>query len=748
MTKTESMEISVCVKMTTKILILFLTIICLSATMAGADTIQTCRSMGLRDCVVNQPTTVTSGESPFIFENFTLTSTITVTPDSSCGNAGSGLYGVGPGGGCFTLFARHINITGTIKADGGLGWCGGDPGWQNEYIGGGGAGGTIRLFADNISGAGTIRANGGPTNNEGCSCGGQSGGGAGGSVEFYANHNHFLGTISAIGGTEEIMGGYAGQGSGGSGHPGDGGSPYCHTYSGGSSTQTRAIYVCALGNMTVTAGINGSVNYLGADPSISATYKIFWGPTIWIRQANNSPYSQKNVNICESNNTANPLLSTTTNAYGLVRNQTLSFSEYTNYTINITDIDTNCTITFSSYGNSYDSATMIAMTPGSRNVSMKAHKIVIYVYNQSGYPVAGERINLTNYLNGEIVAVGKTNASGVAYFWLPSDDIDSRPYEMDYDVSIESSAYQRILNYSFMRPGILNCSQIGADVRCIADWHIPREKENIGADATNLRVYNETAISSVADYTWHRENIAKIRYMTSVNMSPIKDLDKSIDILDRFVYVNTTREPNLNKPANITFYGIDCNDPLAQRIYYSAGSYGHDDVVTKGVLCTSCTNRACVGGEDGNFSFQVPHFTGYAVGANSNLTIYDQIEYNGIMGQYNATMFYANYTNLTSGAHISAAECNISFDDSPGTWYTMNDTGSNYEYNKTAGFTTSGNHTWYVTCDHDNFSMLNAEDNITIEMTVSIPEFGSVSSMLIIILICATICALFLRRRR
>jgi len=131
-------------------------------------------------------------------------------------------------------------------------------------------------------------------------------------------------------------------------------------------------------------------------------------------------------------------------------------------------------------------------------------------------------------------------------------------------------------------------------------------------------------------------------------------------------------------------------------------------VYSDGALCTGCTILSYV---SHNLAFTVPHFTNYSSGPNSNLTIYDQYEGSNV-SKLTPITFYANYTNVTDGSYISGATCLISFDDASSG--TMVDTGSQYNYTKTAGFSTTGSHLWSVTCNQTGYETLSATDSVLI----------------------------------
>ena len=69
--------------------------------------------------------------------------------------------------------------------------------------------------------------------------------------------------------------------------------------------------------------------------------------------------------------------------------------------------------------------------------------------------------------------------------------------------------------------------------------------------------------------------------------------------------------------------------------------------------------------------------------------------------------FTAEYINSTDGTPING-ECNITFDDNWGTWYTMDFDNTDYNYSKS--FAAAGMHAYNVSCSNASFVTLEAND--------------------------------------
>jgi parallel beta-helix repeat protein len=98
-------------------------------------------------------------------------------------------------------------------------------------------------------------------------------------------------------------------------------------------------------------------------------------------------------------------------------------------------------------------------------------------------------------------------------------------------------------------------------------------------------------------------------------------------------------------------------------------------------------------------------------GPNASLAIYDQFE-GGNVTVLTDIAFFANYTNATSGNHLPGAACLISFDDNASG--SMADTGSQYNFTKSGGFSAIGIHLWNVTCSKAGYEALSSVDSVLV----------------------------------
>lgn len=199
-----------------------------------------------------------------------------------------------------------------------------------------------------------------------------------------------------------------------------------------------------------------------------------------------------------------------------------------------------------------------------------------------------------------------------------------------------------------------------------------------------------------------------------------EDYDSNIIIGDCFVSVNTSAlDTTFNASAYLDFNNSDghCGNNI---IYEAPGYYEVAHGIRAGnKRCTGCTDVE----RTGSFitRFRIPHWTGYAIGSNTELIIFDEYEGSSVTEGTNVT-YYANYTNRTSGQHIGGANCQIWFDDATGP-FTMNEGTDNYNYSKV--YNVSGTRIWEVNCSNatGGWNTLNASDNISV-IGAAVPEFS------------------------
>ncbi len=191
-----------------------------------------------------------------------------------------------------------------------------------------------------------------------------------------------------------------------------------------------------------------------------------------------------------------------------------------------------------------------------------------------------------------------------------------------------------------------------------------------------------------------KDGYGKVKFGKSIDLTKVSE---AFVIGNNSIFMNASKYSQFNKSANLTIYSLNFKKtPI---------------VLKNGAVCHNCKSR----GYDGkNFTFEVAGFSNYSAGANSELKIFDENDPEG--GWMNRTtyekiIFYANYSNRTSGAPITAASCNISFSDLSGS---MNYTSSTKLFEFSRNFTTAGPYYYNVSCSQTNYEYLKTSDDISV----------------------------------
>jgi len=307
--------------------------------------------------------------------------------------------------------------------------------------------------------------------------------------------------------------------------------------------------------------------------------------------------------------------------------------------------------------------------------------------------VAGYRYDIDGAVNG---------AGSPGHYWSSTTSSEKARYL--YFVGVGGNAY--VGSYNRAR---------GLSVRCLYD-EPPSTPTTSNFTSTETTNFSEVAdITNVTSMTLAVTGKGKIKFSSTHSINAeAQDYDTNIVIEDEFISVNTAAlDESFNSSATITLEGITC--PV-ETITYQEGTFtSKQDIISGGSNCELdgvCSNIQC---SDSTLTFDVLHFTGFAAGADANLTIQAQA---GVFYPLEPIEFTAEYVNSTDGTPISG-ECNITFDDD--TEYTMDFNSPIYNYTK--AFVTAGTHEYNVTCSSTNFVTLEANDTKLVS-SVDIPEFS------------------------
>ena len=245
---------------------------------------------------------------------------------------------------------------------------------------------------------------------------------------------------------------------------------------------------------------------------------------------------------------------------------------------------------------------------------------------------------------------------------------------------------------------------------------------------SNSRTTNFSDVSNISEVEnlTLATNYGTISFGNETVNAKGQDYDSNVVFGDCFVAV---KSENLDSTFNATAYLLMNNSDghCGDNTIFTSNDFAADAgaVKTAANICKDC-KELTVNGD--LVKYRVPHFSSYAIGSNSNMTI----DANDPKAVNQTVTFTAVYRNSTSGDFISGATCDISLDN--GTTSSMTEGTSEYTYQ--TSFTSNGTYTYNVTCEATGYQTLKTDDNFTItQQTQQIPEFNGIAILALLAVI-------------
>jgi len=247
---------------------------------------------------------------------------------------------------------------------------------------------------------------------------------------------------------------------------------------------------------------------------------------------------------------------------------------------------------------------------------------------------------------------------------------------------------------------------------------------------------NISDLANVTNLTLANLN-GKIKFSESYGINADgEDYDTNVKIEDSMIFVNSTAlHSTFNSSAILTFNNVDCSKPY---VFYSETASTFAAILVENQRCYDplCTDIQC---SEGTLIVNVSHFTGFAAGANANLTIYAEA---GVKYENESIEFIAEYVNSTDGTPISGT-CNITFNNGV-SWDSMDFDSNDYNYSRS--FLTSGLKSYNVSCAGVGYVSLEVNDTKYVSAAgAAVPEFSLLTFGLGLIAILAGL--LIIRKR-
>ncbi len=126
---------------------------------------------------------------------------------------------------------------------------------------------------------------------------------------------------------------------------------------------------------------------------------------------------------------------------------------------------------------------------------------------------------------------------------------------------------------------------------------IPILQTNFNTSTSTDLTVSSIDLSNITNLTLENTSYGKVNFSETVNLSAGASLDRDVIIADKYISINTTNLPSLNKPATISLYNINYGNPVIYR---------------NGELCSSaiCTK---INYSNNIYTFNVTGFSTYSI---------------------------------------------------------------------------------------------------------------------------------------
>ncbi len=214
--------------------------------------------------------------------------------------------------------------------------------------------------------------------------------------------------------------------------------------------------------------------------------------------------------------------------------------------------------------------------------------------------------------------------------------------------------------------------------------------------------FSKVKMNKIKDFTLDKPGFGKIKFLEDIDLSSGADIDSYVEIGYNIISVDSENIPELNKSANLTFYGLSYENPF---------------ILKNGEPCLDCI---VLGYDENGLVFSVGSFSNYSVSENSRLDIWDDTDNTRSYG--GNISFYANYSKVADGLTVPGSSCNIDVGEG---FVSMDYNASSnlYEYYKVLG---TGIHSFEISCSAAGYTTFDLTDSASIDSFESDPNGAQV----------------------
>jgi len=312
-------------------------------------------------------------------------------------------------------------------------------------------------------------------------------------------------------------------------------------------------------------------------------------------------------------------------------------------------------------------------------------------------------ISLVNDLNLEIISPNGTKFIGNSFIAPFNASADSR------------NTVEQVVIFT-------NNSQLGSYQINVSGYNIPQSPQpfaivisaGINATPSAAKFDGITTNFNQIPLLYNTSNIilentsnGKIIWSSNA-VTADQDFDNNINISRNLITINTTHlHSTLNSNVTISLYSTGFASPVP---------------IKNNAVCADC-NIILAAAE--NLTFTASSLGNFSALENASLVIWDSthssVPYShGATYETQLVQYFANYTNTTSNAIITSANCSIQFSNAVGFMF-YNETKALFEYNRT--FSSAAAYNYNITCNQTYFINATAANSTIIINSTNVQPY-------------------------
>lgn len=296
------------------------------------------------------------------------------------------------------------------------------------------------------------------------------------------------------------------------------------------------------------------------------------------------------------------------NYFSDIDSKNLELSYISSNNISISIINKIATITPSTdwYGEE-----IIYFTASDGNSNVTSNPVKITVNNINDAPI------ITDYTSNShiLIADNKTKIFNINFTDSDNDNFNVTWYLNNKVVSNENTyTFNSIGTNSYNLTVNVADNELIASKKWSIDSHAYPYSASFDSTTTKFNLMNESELKNANNVIIAKSSKGSISFLNTLDLTEVVDIDGAVNIDTNLVAIDTTKYPQLSKPARIIMTGLSYDKtPI---IYYDNGFTTNIDQLSTTCPVTLCSNIT-YNVDTGILEFNVAHFTTFGIKQNS-----------------------------------------------------------------------------------------------------------------------------------